>query len=403
MTKDNVSILNKIKSTIDKNDGKQDNLGIISGISGIMIFRFLLSRLLESEEEFEKAKSLISEGLKKINNGYNDPSYGNGITGFFWALQFLEENNIIEIDTDDFFSQAEDFIYEVMVTNIEKKNYDFLHGAIGYGVFFIKRYKTTKDAVLKRKYRSIIDELIRFLDDSKIENTKGFMWESPQESDIENEINIDLGLAHGVPSILYFLCLAYEEGVANEKTSRLIKGTYSYILSTKNVSKNVISLFPTYQYASQTKEEHLSRLGWCYGDIGIGLSLLKTAEVTKNTELEKEAISILIHSSKRRDLKENSVLDAGLCHGAYGLFHIYGKLFHKTSQRAFKESSEYWKKIGDNMARFDKNEEIYYPIHLGERNWSKPFSLLEGVVGIGLSIISHSTNYEIEWDECLFI
>lgn len=124
-TEVNLSILKEIKNTIDKNANKENNLGLVSGISGIMIFRFLLSRVLECEKEFEKAKSLITEGLEKINDGYNDPSYGNGIAGFFWALQFLQENSIIEIDNDAIFCQIEDYIYEAMDFSIKNRNYDF--------------------------------------------------------------------------------------------------------------------------------------------------------------------------------------------------------------------------------------------------------------------------------------
>ncbi|WP_282081182.1 lanthionine synthetase C family protein [Aquimarina algiphila] len=399
-----IFFLECIERKISKHIAEVTSLGVASGISGVMIFYFLLSKLLKCDQKYEKAKSLIQKGIMFINNGYNDPLYSNGITGFLWTLQFLNENDIIEIDDDDdFFCQIEDFIYKVMTNDIENKNYDFLHGAIGYGVFFLKRYKTTKNPVLRNRYKDIMCEVVEFLGESKIENIKGFMWESPQESDIGNEINIDLGLAHGVPSILYFLCLVYDEGVFKEKIHPLIEGACNYVLSTKNVSKNIISLFPTYQYVSQIKEEHASRLGWCYGDVGVGLSLLKAAKVTNDIILKNEAISILIHSSKRRGLGENSVLDAGLCHGAYGLFHIYGKLFKKTKEQSFRESSEYWKMKGDNMAKFDENKNIDYEIYLGERNWLKPISLLEGVTGIGLSIISGLNNYEIEWEECLFI
>jgi class I lanthipeptide synthase len=399
----NLLILEKVKIVIDENIDKENNLGIASGISGIMIFRFFLARLLKCDKEFEKAKHLINIGVEHINNGYNNPTYSNGLAGFFWTLLFLEENNFIEIDDDSFFCQVEDFISDIMRYDIKKLNYDFLHGAIGYGVFFLKRYKNVKNYALRRRYKSIIEELVNFLEDTKIQEKNGIKWESPQESDIKNEINIDLGLSHGVPSILYFLCLVYDRGLFQERIYPIIIETSKYILSTKNVSKNIISLFPAYQYQSNKKEEHSSRLAWCYGDVGIGLSILKAAEVTKNKELKKEAIFILSHSSRRKCLKENSVLDAGLCHGAYGLFHIYGKLYNKTKINCFKESSKYWKEIGDDMIKYDENQNIFYPIHLGKRDWSKPYSLLEGISGIGLSIISNLTNYEIEWEECLFI
>ncbi|MHA7059180.1 lanthionine synthetase LanC family protein [Aquimarina sp. M1] len=399
--KRNLLILDKIKDAIDENEKFEENLGVISGLSGILCFRFLLSKLLKCEKEFEKAKHLIQRGIESINGGYINSTYSNGITGFLWTLQFLEENDIIEIDDENFFSEVDDFLFNALNLSLERKDYDFLHGAIGYGVFFLKRYKNTNSHNLKVRYEKIIGKLIFYFEKTKIEDERGIRWEFPKRLDDNEDSYIDLGLAHGVPSILYFLSLVYEENIYRKKNIQLIRGSYKYILSTKQT--NTISLFPAREYISLKTEKPFTRLAWCYGDVGLGLSLLKAADVTKNIELRKEALLILCHTSKRRGVEKNSIMDAGLCHGAYGLFHIYGKLYKKTKIYSFKESSEYWKKVGDDMAEFDKNKRINYSVDAGLRNWTKPYSLLEGLSGIGLSIISHLTNHEIEWDECLFI
>ena len=400
---DEYIILEKIRDVIYNNIDFEKDVGVISGISGTMIFTLLLAKLLKSDEEYEKAKELINLCINKINNGYNFPTFGRGITGFLWTLQFLEEKKIVEINNDSFFSQLDDSISDLMISDIKNGNYDLLHGALGYGMLFLKRYKNTQDLDLKQKYKSKIIHLIKLLDESKIENEKGIAWSIPRNFGKEDEVNIDLGLAHGMSSILSFLSLVYKENIDTNRIEYLLKSTSKFVLSTKRTKKNRISLFPAYECLSHKKEDYPSRLSWCYGDLGIGLSLLKAGESIKDQNIKKEAIDILLHSSKRRSLEENSVIDAGLCHGAYGLFHIYGKLFKSTQITDFEKASKYWKEIGDSMINFDQNQDIYYHIHLGDRDWSKPYSLLEGVTGIGLSIISSLTDYEIEWDQCLLI
>lgn len=144
-------------------------------------------------------------------------------------------------------------------------------------------------------------------------------------------------------------------------------------------------------------------MGWCYGDVSIGLAFLKVANVLNDDKLKGEALDILKHSALRRKLKENFIYDAGICHGAYGLSQIFGRLYKNTQVNEFYDSSQYWKKTGHAMVDYNQKGDIYYPIYKGDRDWVKPFSLLEGLSGIGLNLISHLTNFEDTWDECLFI
>ncbi len=393
-----VKIINK---KLKKKYNTVEKLGVLSGLSGIIIYQFLYARLVNSDNEINVGKNMIDVAIKKINEGYNMPSYCTGVSGFCWALQYLEEKKYIEFETDDFLSQMDVFFKDVMENEILNKNYDFLHGAIGYGVYFLKRYKNTKDENLKLRYIQNIEVIIKFLENNLIEDSKGVKWKSPQKSNIENTINIDLGLAHGVPSIISFLASLSEFNIFSIKVESMLRRAISFVLTNKYKTDKSISLFPTYVYHDLIKEVHTSRLAWCYGDLGIGLTILKAARVLKNRQLEKEAIRILKHSSKRKDLKENFVRDAGLCHGAFGISQIFGRLHKKTQYQEFLEASIYWKEEGLKMANYNNND-VSFNIW-GERNWKDSFGLLEGISGIGLCLISHLTDFEDDWDECLLI
>ncbi len=403
MTKTDFDLLTKIQKGVEQNLDSIEDLGIVSGIAGIMIFQFLYAKHIQSDEVYDKAKDMIGIGIEKINKGYNNPNYSNGLAGFCWGLQFLDENDLIEFDTSDFFSQIDPYLGEVLDLKITEKHYDFFQGVIGYGVYFLKRYKNTTDTDLKESYKIYLGRIVSYLNGTKIIEQNGVMWESFQPSTIEGAVNIDMGLAHGVPSIAYFMAMIFEVGLFSNELEPLINGAMTFMLSTKNKDKTLPSLFPIYIYDSVPKKEENSRLGWCYGDIGIGLSLLKIADVTSNFELKSEALEILKHTANRRGLHENYIVDAGLCHGAFGLAQIFGRLNDKFSLIEFIDAEAYWKSMGHNMAVYNDNGDVSFEIYKGERGWSKPISLLEGTSGIGLYLISSLTGFENTWDECLLI
>jgi hypothetical protein len=91
-------------------------------------------------------------------------------------------------------------------------------------------------------------------------------------------------------------------------------------------------------------------LGWCYGDLGIGISLIDAGSILRSQQATNVGIDTLLHSSLRRDLLANSVVDAGICHGAGGIAHIFNRLFYKTGIYQFKDASLYWYEVTIGMA-----------------------------------------------------
>ena len=111
-----------------------------------------------------------------------------------------------------------------------------------------------------------------------------------------------------------------------------------------------------------------------------------------------------LHASKRRDLKENFVLDAGLCHGTAGIAHIFNRMFINTGVTDFKEASDYWFEETLKMATFEDGLAGYKVWRTKEMGgWTNEYGFLEGIAGIGLAMISTISNINPDWDECLLL
>ncbi|QDZ60764.1 hypothetical protein EVD19_08965 [Elizabethkingia meningoseptica] len=85
-----------------------------------------------------------------------------------------------------------------------------MHGAIGYGVYFLERYKNTSANQYKKKYLEYINKLLEYLEYSSVNYNNGIYWECEGNHEPKH---INLGLAHGIPSIVCFLARVYNADI----------------------------------------------------------------------------------------------------------------------------------------------------------------------------------------------
>ncbi len=396
------SKLQEISNILDIENLYNKDVGVLSGTFGVALFQFYYSKFTGDDSHADKAVETISNTIDRINKGLLSPTFCTGIAGVCWTIEILKEEEFIELE-DDFFDKDLDlYLLEAMKVDIESENYDFLHGALGYGYYFLKRYQNTRSIVVKDTYKKYLEELIEALKESSKKSSLGIYWKSVLK--IEEELEgCNLGLSHGISSIVNFLSRLAEYEDFYIKVEEILKQTLDYIMSCKNKDTTLTSSFPNW-IVEETPSSENSRLAWCYGDLGIGISLLRAAEILKDNQLKNEIIKILKHSTKRMDTEEAGIKDAGLCHGVYGVLHIYNYLYKKTKDIVFKKASDFWAQKALDMAIHKQGYAGYMVWRGGDKEkWEREVSLLEGMAGIGLSILSYLAPFETKWDESLLI
>jgi len=374
-----------------------NNLSLLSGNSGLSLFTFYYSRHFENEEFYDYACSIIEDSFEKIQNGQTYPTFAVGLAGLGWMLEHLSQNEFLEIDTNEVIGELDDFLYEYMLKEIKKGNYDYLHNAGGIALYFLSRESNPKSNEYLKKYIDILGE------HSLVDN-KGLKWKSEIPGEGEKKIEVyNLSLSHGMASIVAILSKIYKRGINNEKTEKLLKGAINYILANQFDISDSNSYFPN-SISLDGDMGTPSRLAWCYGDLGISVALWNASQVLNDNELEQKTVEILIHASKRRDLQKNYVLDTSLCHGTAGIAHIFNRMHINTGIADFKDASTYWfdetlkmAKFGDGLAGF----KVWRSKEMG--GWTNDYGFLEGIAGIGLAMISAISDIEPAWDECLLL
>ena len=370
---------------------KFNNPGVLAGVSGLALFMYYYARFTGENKYAEFCEQALVKAVEMINNGYTYHTFCSGISGLAWTCEHLEQNGFIDRDNISVFKDLDAYLLSCMEKDLEMKNYDYLHGGLGVGYYFLSKRSPNKKYI-QSLYLGLQKAAIEGKDDA-------IKWESIMPESGKTIFNISL--SHGMSSIVVVLTKLTKlyPNVVLIKT--LLLNTISYILQ-QQLSNPTVSYFPSFSLESD-EILHPSRLGWCYGDLGIAQALLQAAIALGNKWHERAAIEILLHNCDRRDLNENRVIEAGLCHGASGISHIFNRLYHNYQIDAFKEASVYWMEKTLEMSYFSDGLAGYKSWRGDKDGWENHYSLLEGIIGIGLSIISLMNPYLMNWDECLLL
>jgi len=389
--------LNEIADVLSNNalDGRYS---LLTGNTGVALFFYYYGLFKKEQKYFDTGNSIVLNNIALINNSGNKHySLCNGTSGFLWGLDHMIKQDFIKGECNEIFSSKDSELYTIMLKDMNEKKFDFLHNALGIGLYLLDRnnpYTT-----------SCIESTITVMEQIAEKDISGIKWRSTVNFTNESKEVYNLSLSHGVASIISFLGKTYKYDIAKDSVKKLLMSAIAFLLSSRSNSmvNDVESIFPSYIYMNGEKSNK-SRLAWCYGDLGIGNVLWQISQILKNPEWERIAIDVLIHSTKRRDPVMEMVRDACICHGSSGIAHIYNRMYQSTGIENFKESAIYWLNDTMNKSIFKDGIAGFKTWHSQEYGgWTNEIGILDGVAGIGLVLLAAISDIEPKWDECLLL
>ncbi len=146
-------------------------------------------------------------------------------------------------------------------------------------------------------------------------------------------------------------------------------------------------------------------MAWCYGDPGVAAAFAAAGESLDDRALRAFALDVA-HAAARRPVESSGVVDAGLCHGAAGVAHVFHRLWRASGDPVCRDAALAWferalERVADrpNVAGFatfgfERRREGEYVEDPG---------LLTGAAGTGLALVAAVSRRAPEWDRFLLL
>ena len=367
--------------------------GLFDGDFGVLLFLFYYTDFTKERKYTQLAKQVLNRLLIQLESNFAGFSYSQGYAGIFYLFHFLQEKKFIRLDFSDSEKLLENFLIKLARACMSLNDYDYLNGSLGVALYFLK----------KNPNHPFICEFIEFIyqkaeKDSLNHTVK---WKTPYGWP-EREYGYHLSLSHGMTSMVLFLCRLIKSKSINSSNDCLtmLEGCMNYILLQGIDHKCYGSYFPN-RSLEDNHSPLKSRLAWCFGDVGIAWALWQTGSLVENQQWQNKAIEIMKYAAQRVSSEQTWVNDCGLCHGSAGIAMMFRRFYLETNEKNFHDAWSYWIDFTLNFKRFDNGLAGFKTFELGE--WKNDLSLLTGISGIGMTLLSFIRNDLQEWDELFLI
>ncbi len=200
----------------------------------------------------------------------------------------------------------------------------------------------------------------------------------------------------GVIALLGHACASK---VAAGRARSLLKGAVPWLLGQESETKDG---FPF--YAGPGVSHKRAFAGWCHGDPGIAMALLAAARGAGEPAWEQEALAIARRAA-RLSPKEAGVRDAGLCHGAAGLGHLFHRMSRATGDPILRQASEKWfaRSLASRRDGGIAGFSAWGTGADGSMGWLASPGFQMGAAGIALSLLAACAEHEPGWDRLLLV
>ena len=375
---------------------------LASGAAGEALLHAYLALHNGDEHQAERAATRLETAAQVLATTVLPPGLYSGFSGIAWVAEHLQAR-LFEPDPEDGDPNREidETLLAYLSSLTEPDEYDLVRGFTGLGVYARERLPSPSGAEL-------LERVIHRLAAQAETSPEGTTWFTPPNRlpDWQRESHpqglYNLGAAHGIPAVIALLAIACRNDVAADRARPLLDGAVRWLLD-RRLPAGKGSCFGTAFVAGE--EPIASRLAWCYGDPGIAATLLVAARAAGEPVWEDKALEVA-RAAASRPVERSFVRDAGVCHGAAGLAHLFNRFWQTSGEEVFRDAARFWiertlelRSPGEGIAGF----RAWHAMAGSTGQWAAVPGLLEGAAGVALVLLAAVSPVEPEWDRILLV
>ncbi len=369
----------------------------LEGDAGLALVHAALEHARPDAGHAQHAARLVQRSIDALSRAPLAPTLFEGYVGTALVVEVLCGDLDAERDPNRRIDEA---LSALVATGPWTGDSDLTSGLVGIGVYALERLPRASATQLLTRVIDRLGELAR-------RRAPGLAWRSapgraPEALRRTPDLRWDLGVAHGAPGVVGMLGRAVGAlgpGRARDKALRLLSGAVAW-LSAQELPRSSASRFPSVLPSASAGP---ARLAWCYGDAGIAAALLVAARGARNRGWERTALRIAL-AAAARPYETSGVVDAGLCHGAAGVAHIFHRMSLTTGERRLATAARTW--FGHTLRLRTASAPAIGGFSAWDtqaRRWVADSSFLTGAGGVALALVAATTDSDPSWDRALLI
>ena len=370
--------------------------GLFAGLTGELLFLYHFSTYQDcnstiDEDVFNDKLEFLQQQLA---TGAHHHQLASGLCGQGWFIEYINQ-----AQGDDYDPQLCEEIDTILLNTLNTAHWqgdiEMLSGLGGFAVYAARRQRAT-DAV------DLYQKLIGHFEASAMQiSDHTLSWSQPGNSlyrfnkAAPQTPEFNLGMAHGVPGIIAALLPALKIPALYQRAKSLLLQSCDWLMAQETTQADKVSCF-----SSSCNDHKGSRLGWCYGDLTIALTLCRVGKALEHPAYIDKAKQISLHAANR-DSKTGMINDAGLCHGSAGMALIFQLLNQHLDQPYLLKAANYW--LQYTLSLYQQEGLTGFHMYCGlSRTTREDTGLLEGYAGIGLCLLT-ALGADADWVDCLLM
>lgn len=365
--------------------------GLLTGACGAALFHAYYYRWTQDDAQLDALQRVLAHSLAAVAAERPSSSHAGGLAGIAWCLQHLIDEGFLEAGSGDVFAQVDPMLGAAMTEQLAAGQHDFLHEGLGIALYFLERLPDpAARAHLERAVASL---------EASAAHARGVIRWADRFTRGEATPSYNLGLAHGTPGIMAVLARCLELDVLPDRVAPLLHGAARWLRGTRNPA-GTGSRYPIRVDADDRPQGTArSRLGWCYGDLGVAIALHRAGSALGDRGCLDEAGAIFADTARERTADNGMIADASLCHGSMGVSHIFRRAARATGHVALDAAADRW--LAHTLAL--AGSEIGLRAKLADA-YVESDELLQGRIGIGLGLLAAVDRETAPaWDRCLLL
>ena len=395
----------KILGSIDKaitQKWQYESHGLLSGRGGCSLY-FLYQYIQNGKSNYaDQSLQILETEIAFFNqSGIGDYlSIGLPSSSPPWLIDLAVKFDILHESEK---SNSNECIKHVIESTTKEEiianRHDLFYGFIGKTIIIMEHDKEIA--------RTFVLRILEALRNSAITSADKTHWQTPYpfHATKSYEKTINLGIPHGSCGIILFLLKCCDVYNLREELKSLLKGSIDWLIARLDKEKNKL----LYSYSS--KLSGTGKLGWCYGDQAIAFTLLRYYE-TFNCERAKAKAYELIEQAAAKPIEQTGVqfypkygyYDMRICHGTSSVAYMWQKMYQITKDENIKALADKWLNITlDNLEIFLPQLDKINELEKGNEMIDTSMGFLNGLSGVGLSLISFLNPTLSDWDKLLLL